>query len=428
MDAIRAFGEQTFSSLKIRNYRLYFIGQGLSDIGTWMQVVAIGWLVLELTGSGIQLGSVLAFRFAPMLALGVLAGSVVDSFDKRVLLYITQSIGAFVALSIGVLVLTESITLPMVYLAALVLGLADVFDRPARQTFVHEVVGPENLRNAVSLGSARANLARALGPMFAGALIAGAGMALCFFGNALSYAVSLVALFLMRRRELHREFAEARKVSHIFSGLRYVASMPLIRTILISMAVVGTLSYEFQTTLPLLARTTFLGNAADYAALLSAMGAGSVAGGLFSASRKEVGAHEFVFWAFLFGVSICATAFMPSLPYAVLGMVFVGFFSICLSTTGNTMIQLESASHMRGRVMSLWSMALFGSTLIGAPIVGLVGEHISPRWALALGGVAAIVAALFASRRLLKSYQFFSIPSFISIRREEETVVESEKV
>ncbi|MBI4079897.1 MFS transporter [Candidatus Kaiserbacteria bacterium] len=428
MDAVRALGEQMFSSLKVRNYQLYFIGQGLSDVGTWMQVVAVGWLVLELTGSGTLLGAVLAFRFAPMFALGVVAGNIVDYFDKRVLIQVTQTVAMLVALSLGVLVFTETITVGVVYLAALILGFADVFERPARQTYVHEIVGPSNLKNAVALGSARANLARALGPMVAGALIANVGIAFCFFGNAISFVISIVTLFLMRKDELHEDYKEERKVDHVFSGLRYVASMPLIRTILIAMAVIGTLSYEFQTTLPLLASSTFFGDAADYAALLSAMGAGSVAGGLFSASRKSIGPHEFVVFALLFGFSICITALMPSLGFAVVGMVFVGFFSICLSSIGNTMIQLESAAHMRGRVMSLWTMALFGSTLIGAPIVGFIGEYGSARWALGLGGIAAIVAAFFASRQLLKRYQFFPIPSFISIRREEETVEEQEKV
>src|SRR3989344_3341010 len=361
MHIIKAFGEATFASLKIRNYRLFFIGQGLSDIGTWMQVVAMGWLVLELTGSGVQLGSVLALRFAPLLVLGVLAGHVVDSFDKRKLLYATQSVSALFAFTMSGLVYTGAVEMWMVFLAALIFGFIDVVDRPSRQTFVHEIVGPENLRNAVALGSTRANLARALGPLFAGTLIASVGIAFCFFANAFSFVACVIALFLMHADELHREPQRGGSDrGHVLAGLHYVASMPLIRTILISMALVGTLSYEFQISLPLLAHTTFLGGAADYAALLSAMGIGSVMGGLFSAGRRVISVHEFVLWAFLFGVSICVTAVMPSLGLALIGMIFVGFFSIAMSSTGNTMIQLESAPHMRGRVMSLWSMALLG--------------------------------------------------------------------
>ena len=427
MNVFKALGEQTFASLRLRNYRLYFIGQGLSDIGTWMQIVGIGWLVLELTGSGVALGTLLAFRFAPMLVLGLLAGAIVDTFDKRMLLYMTQGAAFILSALLGILVLTGAVEMWMVFLIAFLLGIADSVDRPTRQTFIHEIVGPNNLRNAVGLGSARANLARAIGPLIAGILIASVGIASCFFGNAASYLLAIIFLARIRGDEIYRESNEGRKVSDIFSGVRYVVRAPIILTVLLAMALVGTFTYEFQTTLPLLAKVTFLGDAADYAALLSAMGVGSIAGGLFSASRKEVGTHEFVLWGFLFGIAIVAVAFTPSLSYAVVGMVFAGFFSICLSSTGNTMIQLEALPHMRGRVMSLWSMALFGSTVVGAPIVGAVGEHLSPRAALALGGFAAILAALFAARRLLKPYRFWSIPPFIFIRREEEAVEDNTK-
>ena len=221
---------------------------------------------------------------------------------------------------------------------------------------------------------------------------------------------------------------EERAAGHIFAGLKYAASVPLIRMILLSMAVIGTFSYEFQTSLPLLARTTFLGDAADYAALLSAMGAGSVAGGLFSASRKVVGAHEFVLWAFLFGVSICITAAMPSLGLAVVAMGFVGFFSICLSSIGNTMIQLESASRMRGRVMSLWTMAVFGSTFVGAPLIGAIVDRAGGRWGLAVGGLAAIMAALYAAVRMLSHDRWLIIPSFVRVRAEQEKEIEAPKI
>src|SRR3989344_919371 len=282
MEAIKALRENTFSPLQIRKYKLYLIGIGVSHIGTWMQTVALGWLVLELTGSGTQLGSVLAFRFAPMLFISIFAGSVVDSFDKRRLLCIAQIAAALLAFSMSALIFTGSIEMWIVYLAASLFGIVDVVDRPARQSYVHEMVGPENLKNAVALGSAQANLARALGPLFAGILIATVGTAFCFFANALSFLVFFAALMLLQKRELHYELREKRKVDHVLSGISYVASVPLIRTILISMAIIGTLSYEFQTSLPLFAHTTFLGDAADYAALLSAMGAGSVAGGVFS--------------------------------------------------------------------------------------------------------------------------------------------------
>ena len=422
MNVLAAFGKQTFSSFAIPNYRRYFVGQGLSHIGSWMQTVALGWLVIVLTGSGVALGSVLAVRFAPLLFGAIIAGNLVDSFDKRRLLIATQSAAAIISLTMGALIYAGVIAMWMVYVAALSKGLVDMLDRPARQTFVHEIVGPENLRNAVSLNSSMANTARALGPLFAGSIIATLGIAVCYLANALSFVAFIVALLSLRSGEMHREARDGRKVEHVFAGVRYVASMPLIRTILITMAVIGTLAYEFQVSLPLLAHTTFLGDAADYAALLSAMGVGSIAGGLFTASRKDVVKSEFIAWAFLFGVSVCIVALMPSLSLAVLAMVVVGFFSVAMSATGSTMIQLASEAHMRGRVMALWSMAIFGSTLIGAPIIGFIGEYGSPRTALMLGGGAAIIASLFAARRLLESYAVFPIPPFIKIRREEAAV------
>jgi len=422
MDFLWTFGRQTFASLRVRNYRFYFFGIGISQIGTWMQAVALGWLVLELTGSGTLLGGLLALRFAPLFFGGLFGGTIVDRFDKRTLLYVTQLVSAVLALTLSALVFFDAIALWMLYASALFFGLIDVVDRPARQTFIHEMVGRDNLRNAVSLNSAEVNLARTIGPLFAGVLIATVGTAFCFFANALSYVIFFIFLTLLKSEELHQEQGVERRVDHVFSGLRYVASQPLILTILVVMSIIGTFTYEFQTSLPLLVHTTFLGSAADYAALLSAMGAGSVAGGLYSAGRSSLEAREFILWGLLFGVSVSIAALMPTLGLTAIVMIFVGFFSISMTSVGNAMIQLGSDAHMRGRVMSLWTMAIFGSTLFGAPIIGWVGEHASPRAALFLGGVAAIAAALYAARRHLEWRQLFSIPAFVSIRREEASV------
>lgn len=419
MEALKEFSAQTFASFKVRNYRLYFIGQGFSQIGNWMQIVALGWLVLQLTGSGTVLGIVAAFRFAPMLLGGPFAGIIVDRFDKRRILYITQSLFALTALILSVLVYTDAIKIWMLFVSALISGFIDVVDNPARQTFVHEMVGRENLRNAVTLNSTEANLARALGPVIAGSLIITVGIPLCLFSNALSFSAVLFVLSLIRGSEFHKERVTPRPRGHLFESLSYAASVPIIRTVLLAMAVIGTLSYEFQVSLPLLAQTTFAGSAADYAALLSAMGAGSVAGGLFAASRQKIAPHEFVGSAFFFGLSICVTAIMPSLSLAIVGMIFVGFFSISLTSLGNTMIQLESASDMRGRVMSLWSMAIFGSTVVGGPLIGLTGQYVGPRWGLALGGIAAIAAAAYAARTLLQKDWLRTVSERVGLETQE---------
>ncbi|MCR4325693.1 MAG: MFS transporter [Patescibacteria group bacterium] len=417
MEGILSLGKQTFLSLGLRNYRLYFIGQAFSVSGNWMQTVALGWLVLQMTGSGTLLGVLLAFRFTPMLFLGPFGGAIVDRFEKRSLLYVTQSLRGLFALVLSVLVFTGMTQLWMLYLLALLTGAVNAIDNPARQTFVHEMVGREHLRNAVTLNSTQSNLARVVGPAIAGVVIATVGIAACFLLNALSFLAVLVMLSLMRTDELHHEHRDARVPRGWLAVLPYLKTMPMLRSILIAMAVIGTLAYEFQVSLPLIAQGTFMGNAADYAALLAAMGAGSVAGGLFSASRRAVAANEFVLWALLFGVSLSATAVMPTLGLATIGMIFVGFFSICMTSTANTILQLESSADMRGRVMSLWSMAIFGSTLIGGPLIGFIGEFLGPRWALGVGGAAAVLAALFAGYSLLGRERIFAIPRWLDIRR-----------
>jgi len=401
MEPIKNFGRRTFASLSIRNYRLYFFGQGISLCGTWMQTVALGWLMLEITGSGVQLGSVLAVQYLPILLGGIFAGNIVDKFEKRRILYVTQSALAVLALGLSILVFSGLIQVWMVYLFSFLMGLATSVDNPARQTFVHEMVGNSHLRNAVTLLATVANLARAIGPLIAGLLIASVGTAFCFFMNAFSFIVVLVALFMIDEEELHYEKMERRTVvGYFLPVLTYVASQRQLLQILVSMAFIGTLSYEFPVSLPLMAERIFQGDAYTYALLLSGMGIGSVLGGLYIASRQIVTMQEFAISAALFGISICIAALMPVLPGAIIAMVFVGYFSINITSAGNTILQLGSDPAMRGRVMSLWSMAIFGTTLIGAPLVGVIAEDIGARWGLGIGGITALIAGTIVYSQL----------------------------
>src|SRR3989344_3342247 len=420
MEIIKELGQKIFSSLRIRNYRLYFIGQGLSQIGSWMQIVALGWLVLTLTGSGTQLGTILAFRFFPQLFGGPFGGFFADRFPKRNVLLVTQSASALLALTISVLVFTNTMTVWMLYAFALILGVINLFDNPTRQAFVHEMVGPEYLRNAVTLNSTVSNLALTVGPMIAGSVIAGIGIAACYLANAVSFVAVIGMLMAIRKSELHKDMVARKDRGHVLEGLRYASQTPLVGNILIVMALLGTFAYEFQVSLPLLAQNIFESGAAGYAALLSAMGVGSVFGGLVAASRSKVAPHEFVLSALLFGASMCVTAFMPSLQLAILGMIFVGFFSINLTSVGNTMVQLASAPEVRGRVMSLWSMAIFGSTFIGGPAIGFIAEHFGGRWGLAIGGFSALVGGLYAWVRMLERDQWLFVPAFIRTNTEED--------
>lgn len=395
MDRIRTAGTRTFSALAIRNYRLWFIGQGISLSGTWMQTVAQALLVLQITGSGTALGLVTALQTLPVLLLGPWAGVVADRFPKRPILYVTQSISGILGLALGVLVATNTVQIWMVYLIAIGLGIIKAIDVPARQAFVLEMVGKDQLVNAVSLNSTEVNLARAIGPTLAGVLIATAGLAACFIVNGLSFLAVLAMLLAMRASELRPGPRASRAPGQIQEGLRYVWASPVMRTVLLMMAVIGIFTYEFTVSLPLFAEVTFAQGPAVFAAMTAAMGLGAVFGGLYTASRSPGSALRLPLAAACFGLAVLVTSLAPTAPLAIAALVVVGFFSISFTALGNATLQLTSAPEMRGRVMSLWMMAFLGSTPIGGPIIGYIGEHAGPRWALALGGIAAIVAAGF---------------------------------
>jgi MFS family permease len=239
-----------------------------------------------------------------------------------------------------------------------------------------------------------------------GILIATVGIAACFLFNAVSYIAVIIMLIMMSERDLYRGAPARKKSGQIREGLRYVAKMPRIKQMLIIIGVVGTLAYEFQVSLPIFAESTFHAGAGGYASLMSAFGVGAVIGGLFAAGRQNISMRQFTISLFLFGVSIVATSMAPTIALAILGMAVVGVFSINVTSLGNTMIQLDAKPAMRGRVMALWSVAMIGSTPIGGPIVGFIGEHVGARWAVAVGGISALAMVVYAlmvwnhSRRL----------------------------
>jgi MFS family permease len=397
---LRQQSRETFSSLYVRNYRLYYIGQIISTSGTFMQSVAQAWLVLQLTNSGLALGITSTLQYLPFLILGPYGGVVADRFPKRKILYFTQSISGILALTLGVLVATDLVQVWMVYVLASCLGLVTVFDNPARQTFYIEMVGPDHLRNAITLYSILVNLARIIGPTLAAALIAVLGLAPCFIINGLSYGMVVIMLAMMRSSELLITPPLPHAKGQIQEGLQYIISTPNIGFTLLIMAIVGTFTYEFHVSLPLIAQDTFNGNPGSYAFLTASMGFGATIGGIFFASRKGIRFSRVVSACFLFGLAVLLAAFMPSLLLTGLVMILVGVFSINFSSLGNSLLQLESSSQMRGRVMSFWSLAFLGSTTIGAPIVGWFAEIAGARWALALGGVAALAASALGALTL----------------------------
>jgi MFS family permease len=383
-----------FAALEVPNFRLYFTGQAISLIGTWMQSVALVWLVLEMSRSGTLLGLVVAAQFLPVLVLGPYAGLVADRLNKRHLLLATQTALALLALLLGVLTITHTVQLWMIFAIATLFGCVNSLDNPTRQSFVIEMVGGRRVQNAVSLNSAMVNGSRAVGPAVAGGLIATVGIGICFLLNAASFIAVLIALSAMRVAELHPTEPVAREKGQLREGLRYVRRSVGLLVPLMMMAVIGTLAYEFQVVLPLFARITLHGGAETYGFMTAAMAVGAVGGGLYVATREETGLLPLTVAATAFGAAILAAALAPSLAVELVVLPIVGFASTSFLATGNSTLQLSSDARYRGRVMALWSVTFLGSTPIGGPVLGAVSEYLGPRFGLAVGGAACALAAL----------------------------------
>jgi MFS family permease len=384
---------QTFAALRGPNFRLYISGQAVSLIGTWMQTVAQSWLVLQLTGSATAIGIVLALQTVPMLLLGPYGGVVADRSDKRRLMIGLQSLMGVQALILGLLVVTDTIALWHVYVLAVALGLNQCFENPARQSFMLELVGPEDLRNAVSLQSVLASCSRMIGPAVAGLVIAAGGLGVCFLLNAASFVAVVTSLLRLDVSRLQRSPAAARAKGQLREGFAYVRRTSDLAVPLLMMALVGCLAFEFQVVLPVLADHTFAAGAGAYGFLTAAMGAGSVVGGLAVATWGRTGTRPLILTSLAFGIAMAVAAAAPNLTTLIVLMVIVGALSVTFTSTTNSSLQLASAPTMRGRVMALWSVAFLGSTAIGGPIAGWVCEQWGGRAGLLLGAVACLVAA-----------------------------------
>jgi MFS family permease len=392
----REFVSRTFSSLTVRNFRLYVSGQLVSQSGTWMQTVGQALLVLQLTGKGTALGAVTAMQYLPILLLAPLGGVVADRFDKRTILFCTQATSAVLALLLGVLVATDAVQLWMVYVLAAALGTTNAIDSPARQTFVFDLVGPDDLTNAVSLHTATVNLARVIGPSLGALFVATVGLAWCFFYNAASFVAVLIALALMHSTEFRSAPTVARTKGQLREGLRYVRRTPGILAPILIMVVVGLFAWEFQVTLPLFAEFTFHGGATAYGVMAALMGVGAIAGALVVANRARGTGRSLVLATIGFGIALLVTAVVPTLAIALVMMVPLGALAFAFIALGNSTVQLTTRPEMRGRVMAIWIVAAVGTTPIGAPLVGWIGDAIGPRYGLAVGGIATLLAGILA--------------------------------
>jgi MFS family permease len=385
---------RTFASLSVPNYRRYFGGQVVSLTGNWMQTVAEMWLMVQLTGNGLTVGLTAALQFLPILLFGAWGGLLADRMPKRRLLTITQILMAIPALTMWLLTVNGAITVWMVYALVLARGCVTAIDNPARQSFVVEMVGSDRVVNAVALNSVIVHTARILGPAAAGAVIALIGVGTCFFVNALSFIAMIVALRAMDPALLQTPpMAPRRAPGQLRLALRYVRHTPELLIPLAMMAVVGTLSYNFQVLLPLLAHFTWHGTAATYTALAVAMGLGSVTGALAAGARGRVGPRLLVVAAAAFGISELLVAAAPTVPLQLAALIPLGAISVTFAAGINSSLQLLVEPTMRGRVMALYSVVFLGSTPIGAPLVGWIAEVAGPRAGLVLGAAAALTAA-----------------------------------
>jgi MFS family permease len=386
------FWRSTFSSLRVPNYRLYFTGQSISLAGTWMQMTAQSWLVLTLTHSSTDLGFVLALQTLPILLLAPYGGVVADRVDKRRLMVVLQIAMGVQALALGLLTVAGAVRFWEVCLLAVILGLNNAFENSARQAFVREMVGPDELRNAVTLNSVTVNAARAVGPAIGGVLIATVGIGICFLINAGSFAAVVTSLLVMDRAALRPSPPAGRAPGQLREGLRYARRTPTIAIPLAMMSLVGLLAYEFPVTLPVLAERTFHGGAEAYGFMTAAMGIGAVIGGLFTAARGRTGLRSMIIASAGFGVAILVTAVAPVIGLAYVALLFAGWASVSFIAIGNSTIQLSAAPDMRGRVIALWQVAFQGTTPIGGPAVGLIIALSGARAGLAAGGAACLVA------------------------------------
>ncbi len=397
---------QTFSSARAnRNFRLFLMGQFVSAIGTWMTFTATGWLVWQLTRSGSALGVNAALQFGPMLVIGAFGGVLADRFDKRKILIITQSLFAVVSVGLAVLVATDVITLWMVFTLSVVYGCITAIDNPSRQSFYVEMVGEDSLTNAVSLNSAAFTGARVIGPAIAGLVIAGAGMAWCFGLDAVSYLFVLGALIAMHPAEFHRQPRSTRDRGRLVAGLKYVWRTDELRRPLIVLAIMFTFVFNWQVLMPLLAEVSFNAGPREFGLLSAAAGIGSLIGAVTTAhANRHPGMGRLGVFSLLVGGSMVLVALAPTLNIAMLTMVPLGYTAMCFMINGNTMLQLNSAPQARGRVMALYGIVFLGSTPIGSPIAGWLGQVLGPRLEFALtGAIAAAIGVVVLAMRKRRS-------------------------
>ena len=392
---MRSLARTTFASFKWRNFRLFFVGQGISQVGNWLTLVAQALLVLKLTDNGVAIGGLAAAQFGPVLVLGPWAGLKADRSDKRRLLLIVQFIAMAQSFALAALAFTHHPPVLAIYAVAMVGGITVAFDNPARRAFVVEMVPEADVNNAVSLNSAVMTSSRIVGPALAGLLITTVGFGWCFLADGLSYIAVIVGLAMMRTSELRRPPVTPKAKGQVREGLRYARSVPELWVPLIMMAVVGTLSYNFQTVFPLFATRDLHGGTGTFTVLFSLVSVGAFAGALASAHRKKITVRTVAVAALAYGAAMAVMAVVPNAVSADVVGVALGLGSIAFLTASTAIVQIESAPEMRGRVLALQAMLFLGSTPIGGPILGWISQEFGARYGVGVGAAAAFGAGIW---------------------------------
>jgi MFS family permease len=392
---LRLLTSDTFRSLQVRNFRLFFVGQTISQIGNWSTLIIQTLLVLRLTDSGLALGLLAAAQFGPVLLFGPWAGLVADRSDKRRLLLIVQSLAMVQSFVLAFLGFQEQPALVAIYLVAIAGGFTTAFDNPARRAFVVEMVPEEDIPNAVSLNSALMTGSRVVGPALGGLLVTTVGFGWAFALDGVSYIAVLAALAMMSTAALRPSTPTPRGKGQVREGFRYVRSVPELWVSLTMMAIIGTLAFNFQTTLPLLTLRDLHGGEGLFPLLMAVVSTGSLLGALGTARRRVVGLHTVAASAVAFGIALTCLTFAPNVPSAFLAGFLMGLASISFMTASTAMVQLRAAPAMRGRVLALQTMVFLGSTPIGGPIVGFIADHFGARYSIAVGAVATLGAGVF---------------------------------
>lgn len=396
-----------FSSLRSFNFRIWFAAALVSNVGMWMQRTAQDWIVLtELSDDDASaLGINMALQFAPPLLLFPIAGLVADRFNRRVMLVVTQGMSALFAAALAVIVLLGAAELWHLYAFSFALGVVAAFDNPVRQAFVTELVGRGNLQNAVSLNSASFNVARMLGPAFAGGLVVLLGAGMVFALNAVTFLATIGALIVMRRGELHPEVRPPRGRGQIIAGFRYVRGRNDLMIVIVSLFIIGTFGLNIPIYTSTMARIEFGLGAGEFGLLSSIVAIGSVSGALMAARRDRPRLRTIFIAAAGFGVSTTIAAVMPTYTTFAVALVLVGFTSITIMTTANSYVQTTTDSGMRGRVVALYFAILIGGTTIGAPMLGWVADTFGPRWSMAGGAFSGVLVAVIGLIWMLSSHE-----------------------